>query len=841
MRVILFFLFLCFCTMMSQVTTSYALHRHLLHQPFFPLENPPPFDSAYPPSLPPQPSPQLPKYPFSSSSSSSTLAHGYPFFPSDPPPPPPPVPSLASFPANISSLIFPSSDDRHIPTTLITTIVSISVSALLLVLLLVLILRRKRKNSVASHKPLKSESMEHSPPPTVMSDGTIRPPPLRGGRGMIGTSTEFLYLGTVVNSQEIHQSNSIPNNVTKDVFRKPDSPELRPLPPLPKFNCYSSGEQVGFSRNVENEDDEEFFSPRGSSGKKESLGRTEFGSSEALRSVEVQIFADGSRSFNSKTASFPSSNSTSPKTSVSNNCRTSVLSSTSLSSSPEIELARPRISPTQFSDVVATSSLENFVNLPPPLPPMKPPRLWQNSVGPQTVNVSFPGEMVIEADHDQKDSRIETLERSEETPKPKMKPLHWDKVRASSDGATVWDQIKSSSLQMNEEICGSVSMVNSTNTIANVSGFQNALPSPNQENGVLDSRKRLDIAILLRALNITSDEVCDALLEGNPDALGSELLESLLKMKPSREEEQKLREFNDDSLYKLGPAEKFLKVLLEIPFAFERIDAMLYMANFDFEVEYLTQSFDTLKAACDVLKKSKMFSKLLEAVLEAGERMHVGINRKDALAFKLDTLLKLVDVKGSDGKTTLLHLVVQEIIREEDLTNVQGGLLGFQNEVESRKSGLQDVTSLIAELSDVKKAAEIDFSILSREVKKLASQIGRVSKLAEEITADENNIKLKESIKIFFKKAEPEISMIQIQQITAFNMVKEVIEYFHGNSVTEEAQPFKLFLVVRSFLPILDRVCKDLGKRSQRTIVGSDSVFSSFPQTQKIPPRTSSI
>ncbi|KAJ0027939.1 hypothetical protein Pint_36000 [Pistacia integerrima] len=45
--------------------------------------------------------------------------------------------------------------------------------------------------------------------------------------------------------------------------------------------------------------------------------------------------------------------------------------------------------------------------------------------------------------------------------------------------------------------------------------------------------------------------------------------------------------------------------------------------------------------------------------------MNVGTNRSDAHAFKLDTLLKLVDVKGVDGKTTLLHFVVQEIIRTE--------------------------------------------------------------------------------------------------------------------------------------------------------------------------------
>lgn len=66
-------------------------------------------------------------------------------------------------------------------------------------------------------------------------------------------------------------------------------------------------------------------------------------------------------------------------------------------------------------------------------------------------------------------------------------------------------------------------------------------------------------------------------------------------MAPTKEEEHKLKEFKDESPFKLGPAEKFLKALLDIPFAFKRINAMLYIANFDAEIEYLRRSFETLK------------------------------------------------------------------------------------------------------------------------------------------------------------------------------------------------------------------------------------------------------
>ena len=72
-----------------------------------------------------------------------------------------------------------------------------------------------------------------------------------------------------------------------------------------------------------------------------------------------------------------------------------------------------------------------------------------------------------------------------------------------------------------------------------------------------------------------------------------------------------------------------------------------------------------LKASYSELKKSRLFLKLLEVVLKTGNQMNNVTFRGGAQAFKLDTLLKLADIKGEDGKTTLLHFVVQEIIQYE--------------------------------------------------------------------------------------------------------------------------------------------------------------------------------
>ncbi|KAI9176560.1 hypothetical protein LWI28_004283 [Acer negundo] len=240
-----------------------------------------------------------------------------------------------------------------------------------------------------------------------------------------------------------------------------------------------------------------------------------------------------------------------------------------------------------------TTPIGQPISQPPPLIPPSKPFVIQNPTKVSPIELT---------------SSSNTLESvEEEASKPKLKPLHWDKVRASSDREMVWDHLRSSSFKLNEEMIETLFVVNTPNTKPNQATPRPVLPSPNQDNRVLDPKKAQNIAILLRALHVTIEEVCEALLEGNADTLGTELLESLLKMAPTKEEERKLKDYKDDSPVKLCSAEKFLKAVLDVPFAFKRVDAMLYITNFESEVEYLKRSFETLEAACEELRNSRMF------------------------------------------------------------------------------------------------------------------------------------------------------------------------------------------------------------------------------------------
>ncbi|XP_031270341.1 formin-like protein 5 isoform X2 [Pistacia vera] len=439
-----------------------------------------------------------------------------------------------------------------------------------------------------------------------------------------------------------------------------------------------------------------------------------------------------------------------------------------------------------------------------------------------------------------------------DAPKTKLKPFFWDKVLANPDNSMVWHQIKSGSFQFNEEMIESLFGYAPNDKKKNEGKRESSfLDQGPQYIQIIDPKKAQNLAIMLRALNVTMEEVRDALLEGNE--LPVELLQTLLKMAPTADEELKLRLFNGE-LSQLGPAERFLKALVDIPYAFKRMEALLFMCSLQEEVTTTKESFETLEVACKELRNSRLFLKLLEAVLKTGNRMNDGTFRGGAQAFKLDTLLKLSDVKGVDGKTTLLHFVVQEIIRSEGIKAARAAReskssnsfktddlqeISCDDEVRYRSLGLQVVSNLSSELENVKKAASIDADNLTGTVAKLGHSL---LKSRDFLNSDMKNSEeisgFHETLKSFVQNAEVDVMWLLEEEKRIINLVKSTADYFHGKAGKDEG--IRLFIIVRDFLIILDKACKEVSeaqKRSAKTPKkeGSTGSSSSDPGQQPSP------
>ncbi|XP_010546713.1 PREDICTED: formin-like protein 11 [Tarenaya hassleriana] len=403
-------------------------------------------------------------------------------------------------------------------------------------------------------------------------------------------------------------------------------------------------------------------------------------------------------------------------------------------------------------------------------------------------------------------------------PLPKLKPLHWDKVRATPDRSMVWDKIRTSSFELDEEMIESLFGYTMQCSMKNEEG-KSKTPSPGKH--LLEPKRLQNVTILLKALNASTEHICSALVKG--EGLCLQQLEALVRMVPTKEEESKLCSYRG-AIDELGSAEKFIRAMLGVPFSFQRAEAMLYRETFEDEVVHLRNSFTMLEEACKELKSSRLFLKLLEAVLKTGNRMNVGTIRGGAKAFKLDALLKLSDVKGTDGKTTLLHFVVQEISRSEGIRvsdSIMGRIMNQrtnknrtkeEKEEDYKRMGLDLVSGLNTELQNVKKTATIDLDVLTSSVSNLRDGLSKLRSLAHEKLSgeDESDKTFVGSMSLFLRHAEKSVEELREDEKRVMERVREITEYFHGDVRGDDKNPLRIFVVVRDFLGMLDHVCREL-------------------------------
>jgi len=211
--------------------------------------------------------------------------------------------------------------------------------------------------------------------------------------------------------------------------------------------------------------------------------------------------------------------------------------------------------------------------------------------------------------------------------------------------------------------------------------------------------------------------------------------------------------------------------------------------------------------------------------------MNVGTFRGGAQAFKLDTLLKLSDVKGTDGKTTLLHFVVLEIIRSEgvrasrvakeqstsvsslDSNNVTNDNKE-QTEDDYKQLGLKVVSNLGDELQNVRKAAILDADQLAMLVASLGHKLIRTKEfLNTSMKSLDEDSGFHHKLKHFTEQSQTDVSFLLEEEKKIRSMVKSTVDYFHGSTGKDEG--LRLFVVVRDFLTMLEKVCKELKEESK--------------------------
>ena len=361
--------------------------------------------------------------------------------------------------------------------------------------------------------------------------------------------------------------------------------------------------------------------------------------------------------------------------------------------------------------------------------------------------------------------------------------------------------------------------------------------APSTKIFLLDAKKSQNIAIVLKSLAVSQDEILDALNDGK--GLNADTLDKLVRIAPTEEEQSLILEYEGETA-RLAAAESFLyHILKAVPSAFKRLSAMLFRLNYDSEILEIKDSLQILELGCKELKNQRIFVKLLEAVLKAGNRMNSGTARGNAQAFNLASLRKLSDVKSADGKTTLLHFVVEEVVRSEGkrvLLNRNGSLSHSSSRSSSNSSenfetnaasseqrereyvtlGLPIVGGISSEFSNVKKAAHIDYNTLVGSIPALSTRIVEIQELVSQCKNGEGGYFVKE-MDHFILNAEEELKLVREEQTRVLQLIKRTTEYYQGGASRDTAeQNLQLFVKVKDFMGMVDQACIEITRNMQK-------------------------
>uniref|UniRef100_A0A8C3NFX4 Uncharacterized protein n=1 Tax=Geospiza parvula TaxID=87175 RepID=A0A8C3NFX4_GEOPR len=184
------------------------------------------------------------------------------------------------------------------------------------------------------------------------------------------------------------------------------------------------------------------------------------------------------------------------------------------------------------------------------------------------------------------------------------------------------------------------------------------------------------LAIFLGSFRVPYEEIKMMILEIDETQLSESMIQNLIKHLPEQEQLNALSKFKNE-YNNLSEPEQFGVVMSNVKRLRPRLSAILFKLQFEEQVNNIKPDIMAVSAACEEIKKSKSFSKLLELVLLMGNYMNAGSRNAQTFGYNLSSLCKLKDTKSADQKTTLLHFLVE--VCEESYQDVLNFVEDFQH------------------------------------------------------------------------------------------------------------------------------------------------------------------
>ncbi|XP_067266832.1 formin-like protein 2 isoform X2 [Chanodichthys erythropterus] len=278
---------------------------------------------------------------------------------------------------------------------------------------------------------------------------------------------------------------------------------------------------------------------------------------------------------------------------------------------------------------------------------------------------------------------------------------------------------------------------------------------------LLDSNRAKNLAITLRKVGKTSEEICRAIQMFDLRTLPVDFVECLMRFIPTESELKVLRQYEKERkpLENLTDEDRFMIQFSKIERLMQKMTIMAFLGNFTESVQMLTPQLHAVIAASVSIKSSQKLKKILEIILALGNYMNSS-KRGAVYGFKLQSLDLLLDTKSTDRKVTLLHYIANVV-----------------------KEKYQQVSLFYNELNYVEKAAAVSLDNVLLDVKELQRGMDLTRR---EYSMHGHNTMLKD----FIQQNENKLKKLQDDAKIAQDAFDEVVKFFGENSKTTPPSVF---------------------------------------------------
>ncbi|XP_077103381.1 protein diaphanous homolog 1 [Siphateles boraxobius] len=381
------------------------------------------------------------------------------------------------------------------------------------------------------------------------------------------------------------------------------------------------------------------------------------------------------------------------------------------------------------------------------------------------------------------------------TPEVQLKRANWSKIAAEdlSEGS-FWVKAKEERYE-NKELFAKLTLTFSTQTKIkkDQEGSEekkNAQKKKVKELKVLDSKTSQNLSIFLGSNRMPYEEMKNVILEVNEKVLSENMVQSLLKLLPEQEQLNTLTELKDE-YEELAESEQFGVVISSVKRLKPRLSAILFKLQFEEQVNNVKPEVVAVTAACEELRKSEGFAKLLEITLLLGNFMNAGSRNAKAFGFSISYLCKLRDTKSADQKQTLLHFLA-----------------------ETCQEQYPEVMTFPDELIHVEKASRVSAETLLKNIDQMGKQIKNLEKDIETFPPPQSDKdKFVEKMTSFVSTAREQFEKIQLMHENMEKQYEDLGKFFVFDP--KKMSPEELFGDLNNFRTMFQQAVKENQKRKE--------------------------